>query len=73
MKSGMLAAEAAFNAMVKAPAGSRAPLDLSAYGTSLRNSWASRRPLPLLQLRGRASGSTRHGAGDVDDQHNTLG
>ncbi|KAI3438297.1 hypothetical protein D9Q98_000731 [Chlorella vulgaris] len=39
MKSGMLAAEAAFNAMVKAPAGSRAPLDLSAYGTSLRNSW----------------------------------
>lgn len=37
MKSGMLAAEAAFNAMDSQPAG--APLDLSAYETNLRHSW----------------------------------
>lgn len=37
MKSGMLAAEAAFNAITSQPAGR--PLDLSAYESSLRNSW----------------------------------
>ncbi|KAL4450143.1 hypothetical protein ABPG77_010812 [Micractinium sp. CCAP 211/92] len=37
MKSGMLAAEAAFGAITSQPAGR--PLDLSAYESSLRNSW----------------------------------
>jgi electron-transferring-flavoprotein dehydrogenase len=37
MKSGMLAAEAAFNAMTSQPAGK--PLDLSAYETSFKSSW----------------------------------
>ncbi|PSC72345.1 Electron transfer flavo -ubiquinone mitochondrial [Micractinium conductrix] len=37
MKSGMLAAEAAFDAMATAQAGR--PLDLSAYETKLRSSW----------------------------------
>ena len=39
MKSGMLAAEAAFAAMTSQPAS--APLDLSAYETNLRQSWVS--------------------------------
>jgi len=39
MKSGMLAAEAAFNAMTSQPAGR--PLDLSAYETSFKSSWVS--------------------------------
>jgi flavin-dependent dehydrogenase len=39
MKSGMLAAEAAFAAMTSQPAS--APLDLSAYETNLRLSWVS--------------------------------
>lgn len=39
MKSGMLAAEAAFDAMATAQAGR--PLDLSAYETKLRSSWVS--------------------------------
>ena len=38
MKSGMLAAEAAFEAMAAAAA-SAPSLDLSAYETNLRNSW----------------------------------
>ncbi|KAI7846048.1 hypothetical protein COHA_000414 [Chlorella ohadii] len=37
MKSGMLAAEAAFNAMTSQPAGR--PLDLSAYETAFKSSW----------------------------------
>ena len=39
MKSGMLAAEAAFNAMTSQPAGQ--PLDLSGYEKSFRSSWVS--------------------------------
>lgn len=39
MKSGMLAAEAAFNAMTSQPAGR--PLDLSAYETAFKSSWVS--------------------------------
>lgn len=39
MKSGMLAAEAAFAALEAAPAPARSPLDLSAYETAVRESW----------------------------------
>lgn len=39
MKSGMLAAEAAFNAMTSQTAGK--PLDLSDYEKSVKNSWVS--------------------------------
>ena len=40
MKSGMLAAEAAYDALEKQPADDPTPTDMSAYATAFRNSWA---------------------------------
>ena len=59
MKSGMLAAEAAFNAMTSQPGGK--PLDLSDYEKSLKNSWV-RCQWGLGEVeRGGGNGAVGHG------------
>ena len=62
MKSGMLAAEAAFNAVTTQP-GAR-PLDLSAYESNLRQSWVRDRRLRLHTTA--AVPHTGAGVGDTD-------
>lgn len=56
MKSGMLAAEAAFRAMSEQPEGR--PLDLGSYETALRGSWVRAPLLPCPWPAHKAASST---------------